>query len=232
VDWATARLQTAQEIVTPILADLCRSFYRDKAASDAASTLLVTTANAALPPGVYRATVDLPRHWSVPALTTVEGEPVPSLAAAIAGERDPLHGERSRVQMNELVTWLERGEIHEYYLVNCQLTCEAGALRLVVDLWPAALGDAPAPNPAAAKQLAAAIADPQVRSFFVHLRMPRRFALLFELAAQENAEPLFLKVISTAGEGEDETEKRAIPFFEDSALESDPSTLSLVVQLT
>jgi hypothetical protein len=135
--------------------------------------------------------------------------------------------------MNELVTWLARGEIHEYQMRDCQLVCESGALRLVADLWPAALGDAPQPNPAAAARLESAIADPAVQSFFVHLRMPRRYTLLFELAEDVQAKELALKLIPAVGEaGDGETaNKRTIRFFVDDALARDPAELSLVVQI-
>src|SRR5690606_18393138 len=151
---------------------------------------------------------------------------------AIPGERDPLHGNRSRVQMNELVTWLERGEIHEYQLHNCQLSRQGDEVRLIVDLWPAALGSAPQPNPAAAAKLAEAIADPAVQSFFVHLRMPRRYALLFALDEEVAADHLLLQLApEEEGEGQAAKEKRTLRFFEEDALASDPSELSLVVQL-
>jgi hypothetical protein len=125
-----------------------------------------------------------------------------------------------------------RGEIHEYQLHNAQLLCEGGALRLVADLWPATLGGAPVPDPDAAAKLAAAIADPAVQSFFVHLRMPRRFALVFELAREVVEGQLVLRVVPAPEEGGLETAERAIRFFQDGALVNDPSELSLVVQLT
>jgi hypothetical protein len=160
-------------------------------------------------------------------VTTSEGVPLLSLAASIPGERDPLHGNRSRTQMGELVVWLERGEIHEYQLRNSQLTCEEGQLRLVADLWPAALGYAPEANPAAAQMLVNALADPAVQSFFVHLRMHRRYALLFHLEASLPVDHLILRVTPASGE-----EKRTIQFFVDDALASDASEFSLTVQLS
>jgi hypothetical protein len=229
VDWARARLQGAQEIVTPILRDLYRTLYRDVTAAQGGPHLIVIAPGTPLPTGVYRSTVDLPLNWQAPELATVTGERIPSLSSSIPGERDPLHGNRSRIQMQELVTWLRRGEIHEYQMHNCQLSMEAGALRLVVDLWPAALGAAPVPDVGAAQQLAAAIRDPTVQSFFVHLRMPKRFALIFELEREVYAGQLVLKIVP-ADNGENESEPRAIRFFEDSALAGDPSELSLVVQ--
>jgi hypothetical protein len=138
--------------------------------------------------------------------------------------------------MAELVTWLTRGEIHEYLLRNCQLTCDGEELRLTADLWPAYLGYAPEPNPAAVLALLTALADPTVLSFFVHLRMPRRFALIFELDESAPVDHLVLHVADTPGEksGEEITEedKRIIRFFQDDALADDPSEGSLVVQLT
>jgi hypothetical protein len=180
-----------------------------------------------LPAGVYRATVDLPYQWASPQVTTSEGAPLLSLASTIPGERDPLHGNRSRVQMAELVVWLERGEIHEYQLRNSLLTCEEGQLRLVADLWPAALGYAPETNPAAAQMLVNALADPSVQSFFVHLRMPRRYALLFRLEEPLPVDHLILRLAPAS-----EEEKRTIHFFMDDALASDPSEFSLTVQLS
>jgi hypothetical protein len=65
--------------------------------------------------------------------------------------------------------------------------------------------------------------------------MPRRFALLFELAEEVSEEYLILKVIpggSEEGEAEEGMEeKRTIRFFQDGALATDPSELSLVIQL-
>jgi hypothetical protein len=234
VEWAMARLHDAQEIVTPILRDLCRLLHRTPRPGAGESRVLVAAPKGPLVRGVYRATVDLPLNFAAPTVATVAGEPLPSIAAAIMGERDPLHGYRRRVQMQELVTWLARGEIHEYQLRLCELLCEGGELRLVADLWPAALGDAPEANLAASAKVAAAIADPAVERFFVHLRMPRRSALLFELAEEVSEEYLILKVILGQDEAQEEMEakKRTIRFFQDGTLASDPSELSLVVQLT
>jgi hypothetical protein len=238
VDWAMARLHHAQAIVTPILRDLCRAHHQIATQNGGGSSVLIVAPDGPLPRGVYRATVDLPVNYGAPALTTAMGEVIPTLAEAIVGERDPLFGHRDRVQMNELVTWLARGEIHEYQMRDCQLVCAGGALRLIADLWPAALGDAPQPNPVAAARLESAIADPAVQSFFVHLRMPRRYALLFELAEDVQAKELTLKLIPAVGEagdgeaGDGETaNKRTIRFFVDDALARDPAELSLVVQI-
>jgi hypothetical protein len=194
------------------------------------SRIMVASHAAPLPAGVYRATVELPLAHAAPALATTDGTVIPSLAATIPGERDPLHGPRSRVQMNELVTWLERGEIHEYQMHNCHLTNEDGTLRLIVDLWPAALGGAPVSHAAAAQTLAAAIADPSVQSFFVHLRMPKRYALIFALEDATGVE-LVLDVVAAPTEAEGEAEKRTLRFFADDALTVDPSAHTLVVQL-
>jgi hypothetical protein len=232
VDWAMMRLQAAQEIVTPILRDLCRVFhgtplYSIPTPAQNKAQVLVTAPQRLLPAGLYRAIVDLPPQWPSPQVINNQGAQVPSLATSIPGERDPLHGNRSRSQMGELVTWLERGEIHEYLLRNCQLSCEDGQLRLVADLWPAALGYAPEPNPATAQRLVKALADPTVQSFFVHLRMPRRYALLLILEESTPVDHLILSVVPASGE-----EKRITQFFLDDALASDPSELSLVVQLS
>jgi hypothetical protein len=110
-----------------------------------------------------------------------EGSEIASTARGITGERDPLHGPRSREQMQELVIWLARGEIHEYYLRAPQLTFEAGRAAVIADLWPAALGGAPEPRPDLSQQLAQWMASPDVTEFFVHLRMPRRFSVAFTL---------------------------------------------------
>jgi hypothetical protein len=231
-DWAMARLHAAQAIVTPILQDLCRSQQRTKSLPNGEPSLLVATPHAPLQRGVYRTTIDLPGHWSTPALARADGEVIPSLSTSVPGVRDPLHGYRSRIQMNELVAWLARGEIHEYQMHHCQLTCEGGELRLVVDLWPAALGGVSIPQPALAQQLESLINDPAVERFFVHLRMPKRFVLIFELEAEQGEGPLLLRVVPATGESEAEIEQRAIRFFENGALATDPSELSLVVQLS
>lgn len=236
IDWAMTRLQAAQEIMTPILRDLCRVLHSTPAQGKA--HVLVTAPKKFLPAALYRATVDLPHSWPSPQVTTSMGAPLLALATSIPGERDPLHGNRSRTQMGELVTWLERGEIHEYLLRDCQLTCANGELRLVADLWPAALGYAPESNPAAAQMLVKALADPEMQSFFVHLRMPRRYALLFFLPEPLSVDHMILSVVPATGQageekGEEEKReaKRTIQFFVDDALASDPSEFSLVVQL-
>jgi hypothetical protein len=240
VDWAMARLRAAQEIATPIVHDLYRTYYQSPGYGVDEPRLLVAAPYASLPHALYRATVDLPREATSLRVTTAQGREIPALATPIAGERDPLHGKRSRSQMAELVTWLTRGEIHEYLVRDCQLTCDGGELRLTADLWPAYLGYTPEPNPAAAQALLTALADPAVLSFFVHLRMPRRFALIFELDESAPVDQLVLRVADapreksgekSAEEGTEE-DKRTLRFFQDDALADDPSEWSLIVQLT
>jgi hypothetical protein len=240
VDWAMARLHAARAIAVPILRDLLRvhhraridAHHRSPALPGESGHIAVSALQAPLPSGLYRATVDLPYQWPAPVLATLDGEEVLSMASTIVGERDPLHGERSRVQMNELVIWLDRGEIHEYELHNSQLTLVDGTVRLVCDLWPAALGNGPEPRSDLASKLAAAIADPEVQRFFVHLRMPKRYDIIFELAQQTDANPLVLAVLPSAGNADPETDKRTLHFFADDALANDPSLLSMTVQLT
>jgi hypothetical protein len=218
----------------PILADLCRVRYRTPEHRAGEPRLLVAAPKSRLSSGLYRATVELPREPATLTLAAAEGHPLPALAIGIVGERDPLHGKRSRSQMGELVVWLGRGEIHEYVLRDCQVACEAGELRLTANLWPAWLGYAAQPNPAAAQQLSTALADPAVTHFFVHLRMPRRFAVAFALDEDMATDHLVLHVAPVFAEKADEAteDKRTIHFFAEDALAVDPSELSLVVQLT
>jgi hypothetical protein len=237
-DWAMARLRDAQAILTPILHEFCRVQHRTPLYREGESRLLVAAPNGPLPRGLYRGTVDLSYQWVGLRVTSADGQEIPSLAFAIPGERDPLHGERSRVQMEELVTWLARGEIHEYLLRDCQLTCEKGALHLIADLRAAWLGYVAEPNPDAAQKLRAALADPTVLSFFVHLRMPRRFALLFDLEESVAADYLILHVTEVSGQeagkegaGEGAEDKRTLRFYQEDALADDPSGQTLVVQL-
>ena len=244
VDWAVARLQAAQVMLTPILGDLCRTRYRRPEHRAGKPRVLVAPSSQLQTPPVsgstYRGVVDLPREWNAVQLTSAEGVPIRTHASAIPGERDPLHGYRSREQMNELVIWLTRGEIHEYVLRNCQLSCEHEEVRLIVDLWPAALGYAPEPNLAAAQKLSTALADPTNSRFFVHLRMPRRFTLLFALdetlSATLSGTHLVLEAVPPTIKGKKENEnsenEHTLHFYQEDALVHDPSADVLVVQIT
>ena len=244
VDWAVARLQAAQAMLTPILGDLCRTRYRRPEHRAGKPRVLVAPSSQLQTPPVsgstYRGVVDLPREWNAVQLTSAEGVPIRTHASAIPGERDPLHGYRSREQMKELVIWLTRGEIHEYMLRDCQLSCEHEEVRLIVDLWPAALGYAPEPNLAAAQKLSTALADPTNSRFFVHLRMPRRFTLLFALdetlSATLSGTHLVLEAVPPTIKGKKENEnsenEHTLHFYQEDALVHDPSADVLVVQIT
>jgi hypothetical protein len=238
-DWAMARLHATQQIITPILRDLCRTRHRPSPPSAEGVHLLVAALPAQgdaqrplLSSGLYRTIVDLPRNWVSPQVTNAEGVEIPTLSLPIPGERDPLQGQRSRVQMNELVTWLARGEIHEYQIHLQQLGLEGDEYWLIADLWPAALGRPTKSNPDAAQALITAIADPKIMRFFVHLRMPRRFALIFELDETIYAETLLLNLLPVSGQESGKENEQTTRFYQDELLAHDPSLATLVVQLT
>ena len=226
-DWARARIDQARTILGPILHAAARAAHQTFPRPEEPRLILLPAAPG-IAAGVYQAVADVPRRWPDVAVTTAAGAPVTVAALPIPGERDPIQGMRTRAQMPELVVWLARGEIHEYVLHTVDLTCSGGKLRLLVDLYPAALGYASTPRPATAAALAAWIDDPTVAEFYVHLRMPRRFALWLRLPADPAADRLVLTLAPAVPHPANE---ERTPFYQEDALVADLSDQALVVQV-
>jgi hypothetical protein len=203
-----------------------RDFSGD--AAEPAPRLVIAAPQPALSPGLLQFTVDVPRDWSTVHLVDEAGEPTPALVQEIPGQRDPIHSERTPAQIEEIYTWLRHGEMHEYVLRAFSYWREGGVLLIRGDLYPEALGLAPQPDPDTAVGLAQAVAAPDVAQIHVHLRMPRRFAVVMAVAA-DAPNPLTLWVRQGAAPDGDAPISFAL---DPSALESDPAERVLVVQVS
>lgn len=188
VDLAHARLAAACQIAYPVLAEVIRADTLQTQADVPAPRVVIAASPRGTPGGLVQFAVDVPRDWAAITLTDAAGRPLPHLAQAIDAPRDPIHGPRTRVQLEEIYVWLAHGEMHEYVLAAVQMERVDSRLSIQIDLYPQDLGLEPHPDPAAAGALRAAVANPEITHFDVHLRMPRRFAFVTWLDAIAGAD--------------------------------------------
>jgi antitoxin (DNA-binding transcriptional repressor) of toxin-antitoxin stability system len=191
---AQARLAAAMQIATPLLTDVIRSSAVQQQTGTPAPRVIITAQEGGAPGGLVQFTVDVPRDWAAIQLCDEIGTLLPHLAQAVDGQRDPIDSLRTRVQVEEIYVWLAHGEMHEYVLRDLRVLRQGSTLTIQIDLYPEELGLQARPDPAAAEALAAQVADPGLTQIFVHLRMPRRFALVLEIEALQGAESRTLLV--------------------------------------
>lgn len=207
---AQTRLAAARQIADAVLADVIRAAAVTPQPQDRAPRLVV-----AMPPahtategerrGLIQFTVDVPRDWAAISVTDAAGDPIPHISQAVDGQRDPIHSPRTRVQVEEITVWLAHGEMHEYGLRHAVIQRDDERLDIQIDLYPEELGIQPHPDPAAAEALAATVADPTLTHIDVHLRMPRRFAVIAHLDIPAGVESYTLHIVQASPRAEGAT---------------------------
>lgn len=128
-----------------------------------------------LPP-IVQCTVEVPQCAGPFHLTTVAGAPL-NYVAAPAPHRDPVNEFRTPGRMEEILVWLERGEMHEYALQNVEMRGEGDTLYTTFDLFrPRWLAERPA-YPQEAARLAAILAEGGYARYHLHIRKPQRWVV-------------------------------------------------------
>ena len=178
---AGLRLQHAATIATAVLDDLTRQRFRDRVGEPDRVHAVVAVPNSGETRGPIQFTVDVPRDWSDVTLVDPAGAEMDFIAQEVDGERDPIHGPRTREQLGEVVTWLRHGEMHEYGLRHVTLTHTDATVEVHFDLYPARLLGEVLQYGQPAAELEQLIADPSVTEFHVHTRMPKRLAILLRI---------------------------------------------------
>lgn len=229
---AHARLAAAMQIATPVLADVIRSSAVQPQPGDPAPRVQIAAGRGGAPGGLVQFQVEVPRDWTAIQLHDDAGKTLHFLAQAADGQRDPIDSARTRVQVKEIYVWLAHGEMHEFVLRDLQMRRDGDMLIVQIDLYPEELGLQARPDPGAAEALAAQVTDPAVRQIYVHLRMPRRYAVIAELDAMPGAATRTL-VVQEAGR--DQAADAAVPHIPPLAgLEvfgRDPAESAIVVQV-
>lgn len=144
-----------------------------------------------LPP-IVQFTVEVPQCAGPFHLTTLDGRPLDFVAAA-APHRDPVNEFRTPGRMEEILVWLERGEMHEYALQNVEMRAEGDTLYTSFDLYrPRWLAERPA-YPQEAARLAAILAEGGHARYHLHIRKPQRWVVQAASAplAKDGAQPPF-----------------------------------------
>lgn len=224
-----ARLSAANQIAASLLADVIRSAEVQPQASRAAPRVVIAAASSGAPRGLIQFTVDVPRDWTAIQITDHAGTLLSHAAQTIDGQRDPINSPRTRVQVEEIYVWLAHGEMHEYVLDAVDIRRVGDTLTIQIDLYPQELGREPHPDPAAADTLRGLVMEPEVAHIYVHLRMPRRFAVVMPLEPLGDAERRSLTVLEAAAGA---AQARYFPSkVAPDLLRHDPAESAVVVQV-
>lgn len=180
---ALLRLARAHSMAGAVLENVLRHHHRARVGPhDGVQVVLAPQENRA---GAVQFVIDVPRTWAGISITDPEGRQVPALAMPVDGERDPVKGQRTRSQMHEIVTWLNRGEIHEYVVMRSVITRHGASVSVTFDLYTAELAWQPTAYPEMAAELTLLLLDEEVAEFYVDIRMPLRYAILLQVERAE-----------------------------------------------
>lgn len=224
-----ARLAAANRIAAPLLAEVIRSAEVQTQTSRPAPRVVIAAPPTGAPRGLIQFTVDVPRDWAAIQIADHAGNPLPHAAQTIDGQRDPINSPRTRVQVEEIYVWLAHGEMHEYVLDAVDIRRAGSSLTIRIDLYPQELGLEPHPDPTAADALRGLVADPEIAHIYVHLRMPRRFAVVIPLEQLGGAERHSLYISEAAT---DSAQPRYLPSrVAPDLLRHDPAETVIAVQV-
>ncbi len=225
---ALQRLHHAQPIAGAVLEDVLRQHYRAELGEQAGIQVLLAPQPPTQYAGALQFHIEAPRAWAGVVFTDQAGHYLASLAMPVDGERDPINGQRTRYQMQEIITWLQSGEMHEYVLSSAAITCQDSSVSVQFDLYPARLAWHAATYPDLAAQLEVLLLDPQKTEFHVAIRMPRRYGVLLQPDALPNA-----SVLIAHNSFDDELTNTVRPpnFFADTLSAADFLGDGLVVQI-
>lgn len=227
---AQLRLEHAQQLARAVLADVLRQRHLPEERDGHSSRVLVAGASTRGQGGPIQFMLDLPRSWSDFTLELAPGEEAKFVAMPAGGERDPIDAPRTREQLEEVVTWLRRGEMHEYALRNVAVRRKGSQLTVQFDLYPAKLLAETITYGEMADLLEELRADPEMVEFYVKTRMPHRYGVLLcvgELPASGE-----LALTARPGSSQRSPAQRMIECFLASSFEHDPLEEGIVVQLS
>ncbi|MDI3508796.1 MAG: hypothetical protein PWP55_988 [Clostridiales bacterium] len=119
--------------------------------------------------GLIKADIKINPDWDGFGLYDEREDELPS-ASSIWEYRDFIDEQRPAYRMKEVITWLERGEMHEYKVCCVDLQCDADKVKVSFDLYPYEFIKRDVAWPKEARLLRDLLKNDKINSYFLHVR--------------------------------------------------------------